>query len=978
MIPIYLTFEAFGPFPKKETIDFTQFQADRLFLISGQTGSGKTTIFDAITFALFGEASGSMRQSDSFKSDFADYKTTCFVEFCFFVKGKKYVVRREPIQMKLKRNGNISKENSVATLTLENNSIISGTTTVDRYVTALLGITAEQFKKIVLLPQGEFRKFLSDDSAEKQKILRQIFGTKIFDDFIERLRFIANESKSQLEHTVTVYQTLCNNIQWLENEDVKNKATASIMDISYILSLLKEHNEQLKQQISNHQVQLESLQREKDNLNLPYYIELNKQFDQLEQAQKTLFQLHQKSEAMNTLKNKIQKMTLVKEQLSLFQTIESVKQQEIHLTQQKQSCLAEINNQEKTGNELEQKREKNKQQQQEIPSIIREIEKQKQNLLQYQEYLTTQAQYQTLLEKQSNLLQNQKTQAISLSYAKQHEKQCELLEQINQCNVLLMKLQQHKKSLEELFVAKKAYQQVFHQFIEGQAAILATDLKENQPCPVCGSLAHPHLAKSHNKLISQETLNQYKQNYDTIIQQVESLQADCTSRLNVFEFIQKPFSSEKAITFITNKLSMLHEQENEISGNLSELSLSFNISNKSLTSQNIEQKLSQLDTDLALIAQEIAQISDKLLPLNKTFESSQSNGQSFAIEIEKLEQKVLDIQNFAAQYETQLQEHIAQYERIKETLVQTELQLQTTKNTISEKEKVFHEFISKHHISLEQFHDIIEELPSLSNMQARLSDYEKDCSVQTALLSSLKQQLNGKSPVNLSALQVKASEIDEQIEKQNHTYLSFSAVFQNNQIIEQKIQKCYDTYNKQSILHAKQNKLFEVANGKYSDRVNFERFVLASYFDQVIENANIRLNQMTASRYTLMRRTEKEKGNKSSGLSLEVFDSYTGKSRHVNTASGGESFKFALSLALGLADIISQNSGGIELNTLFIDEGFGSLDSNSLDSAIECLEQLRNSGRYIGIISHVSELKEKISSKIIIIQHPTGSYISEN
>ncbi len=314
-------------------------------------------------------------------------------------------------------------------------------------------------------------------------------------------------------------------------------------------------------------------------------------------------------------------------------------------------------------------------------------------------------------------------------------------------------------------------------------------------------------------------------------------------------------------------------------------------------------------------------------------------------------------------------------ERTLEAKQQMNEQLIVITKEMEQREINFNHSLYQAEMDITTFLSLKELLININAMQDSLAQYKNAISIKSALMESLKKQLEGKEPVDLLILKEKIDIIDSEIEQMNKQYLTFSSALSTNHDIINKLKDSQKKYQDLNSKFATINKLFEVANGKYSDRINFERYVLASYFNDVIMNANLRLEKMTSSRYTLIRRAEKEKGNKSSGLALDVFDTYTGKSRHVNTLSGGESFKIALSLALGLADIISQNSGGIELNTMFIDEGFGSLDSNSLDSAIACLNDLRASGRYIGIISHVSELKEKISSKIIVVQQPTGSYI---
>ena len=243
------------------------------------------------------------------------------------------------------------------------------------------------------------------------------------------------------------------------------------------------------------------------------------------------------------------------------------------------------------------------------------------------------------------------------------------------------------------------------------------------------------------------------------------------------------------------------------------------------------------------------------------------------------------------------------------------------------------------------------------------------------VIENLSPQLEGAVYADLEQMQREKDELLQRIREREEEYSQLKFRRRSNEEAYHKLTSLWHGCEKLHMEYQERQKLYDTAGGKRNGKISFERYVLAAYFSDVIAMANLRLEQMTNSRYTLNRRKEKEKGNRLSGLSLEVFDANTGKSRHVNTLSGGESFKISLCLALGLADTISQNSGGIELNTMFIDEGFGSLDQASLENAVECLNDLKLSGRYIGIISHVSELKEKIPAKLLIKTGPQGSGI---
>lgn len=846
MIPILLEFEAFGPFVARQVIDFTEYQNDRLFLITGNTGAGKTTIFDAISFSLYGQASGCVRQSDSFKSDFANNSTLCYASFTFIVRGKSYTVYREPIQIKLKRGGKLIKDSSTATLKLEDGSIISGCANVDHYIETLLGLNSDQFRKIVMLPQDEFRRFLTDDSNEKQRILRKIFSTKLLDDFTEQLRVNAASIKSEVEQLQASCNVLVDTICSLGNDEIQTQKKSKFVDIPYLITILAEHNDAIIEMDSQKLSALSTINMQRDALNLPYYKEINNSFAQLERLKTELYELeecHEQFVQTQVLIGKLQSAQVI-----------------LPIYDGRRRLLADI-------------------------ELI------KNRLIQYQQDIQEYA-----------ATANSYSQLIVLS-----EKSNEVAEEIKSDLLLIEKLNRYKKLLDAFLKSKEVYQRKFHSFINGQAFLFSVTLKDNQPCPICGSLVHPNPASDNGESVSKVQLDSAKNNYEKSAQQVESIIAECRQLIKQKAIFAEFDNLVDYIPFVEQNSNELLLKQNELLAKINHLPIK-----KSLLKSPSQQQLDKLNAQLERGNEAINQNSDLLLLLK-----------------DKL------------------------------TVANTQLEIAFSDNSMDEDELI----------------KLALKVDTIGALVKKVNAHNDDITAKKAQISALNQQLRNKSPVNLTALQEQSEQYSLQIKAIENEHIAlFSALTTNEDCLE-RLKKNHAILVKKSATFADVNKIFEVANGKYSDKLNFERYVLATYFDCVINNANLRLEQMTNSRYTLFRREQKEKLKKASGLSLDVFDAHNGKSRHVNTLSGGESFKVALALALGFADIISQNSGGIELNTMFIDEGFGSLDSESLDNAIDCLHQIRLNGRYIGIISHVSELKEKITSKIMVKQCPTGSTI---
>lgn len=979
MIPIRLEFEAFGPFPKKQIIDFTKLENDRLFLISGQTGSGKTTIFDAITFALFGQASGSTRQSDSFKSDFADISTICYVEYEFIIKGHRYIVKREPIQIRLKRNNNLVKENSTATLTFDNGEIITGPVMVDKHIEQLLGINADQFKKIVMLPQGEFRKFLSDDSSEKQKILRKIFSTKIFDDFTEQLRINTSKVKSNLDVLLTQNETLIDSISWISDFDyseIKGKIYESKNDIDFVIDNLSKFNKQIKDNLEKEKIDLDKLNKEKQDINLPFYEQINKKFDDLDKTQNEYNLLKTKKDEILNLQNKLLKVKWAKDIYPTYTFIENTKRHINVINDKLKDYKIKIKENTEAIKEKENEYKQIKELKNNIPLYIKRVEEIKyiQGILKEIDLINNEIK--NLNKNYANKINNLKSVEYYYKYSLLNQ-ECEEYKNKNiQFKELETNILNYQGLTKEYLKIKNYYKEIFNSFINGQASMLANGLKDDSPCPVCGSLVHPNKAVSNGENVSQENLDKAKNDYEKITRLLESSLATCKQLISSLELEERKDNIIDYLPIVIKKLSLNDKKINEILNQIDLINLRQDLANiKPIPKpESIQKKVNEIEKTILIITQNK---ENKSLQLETLQNKTQTNVSIVELQKEKIkiENDIQLINDKSQTLENILKSLSSANERALEAEQQMNNQIKDLQTDLNLKKEEFDNLLIKENMKLDKFMLLIQSINQIDEMQIFITNYNNDISIKKALIESLENELKQQTKVDLSNLQEKVLNLDEEIKSKNEKYISYFSAFNKNKEIILKLKSAQKKYQELSLQYASINKLFEVANGKYSDRVNFERYVLASYFNDVIINANIRLEQMTSSRYSLMRRIEKEKGNKSSGLALDVFDTYTGKARHVNTLSGGESFKIALALALGLADIISQNSGGIELNTMFIDEGFGSLDSNSLDSAVEALNELRTTGRYIGIISHVSELKEKIPSKIIVMQQPTGSYI---
>lgn len=863
MIPLKLTLSAFCPFAEEQTIDFTEFENDRIFLITGDTGSGKTSIFDAIAYSLYGAASGSLRQTDSFKSQFAAQNDLCFVEFEFILKNKKYIVRREPAQLKLKRGGNYSESPPTALLTYENGDTISGITAVNAAVEELFGINCDQFKKIVMLAQGEFRRFLLDGADEKQIILRKIFGTQNLNNFTEAIKSDTFKIKREIEDISIKIATLIQTLVLLPSTPLFEAAASETPDCNRVLKLLSESLYSDESAIKGYNSRLEAIEAEIKSHNEFLSICKTKQ-----DAQKQLDELlNEKPELEKTLLKVKKSYQEAKAALALLPK-NAVKTQEL------QQALKQITLRDSLFSEIDELKAK-----------------QKKNIAKFK--LQTAALEKITLTEKAELIQAKLVQ---------HKNALSLISQYNSAIALYSKI-------------GSDYKTAMNCFLDGQAYSLAAKLEGGVPCPVCGSTEHPSTAKPPDRIIEKKELEAFKTKYELALSDSERLQALCNEALQSLEISSDNFL--KADGLIKSNIERLSQEAAALQDELSQSEFTENVA--VTDKESVREALNRLETELAVLTERQKNAEATLKGLAVPERSR--------IEIEA------EIEQLAAQAESVNKA----FERSDKAQALSEKKLTQLNHSIT---------LLKQTVSDSQKH---------AQAIAKAQKISLDEAAAAERLEELKLELNS---INAA---------------KNEVSIRYSA----NSSAFEKLEGAAKAQAALAEKYGRYSKICDVATGRFSDRVDFERFILTTYFDEILQNTNIRLEEMTNSRYTLKRRLEKEKRSKASGLALEVFDAYTGASRHVNTTSGGESFILSLCLALGLADIVSQNAGGIELNTLFIDEGFGSLDSNALDLAIDCLEKLKASGRYIGIISHVAELKERIPQKINVTRFAQGSRITQ-
>lgn len=1055
MRPLKLTISAFGPYAGEQYIDFTRLN-EQIFVISGPTGAGKTTIFDAISFALFGEASGSSRDRDSLRSDFALPETETYIELEFELRGKTYKIRRSPQQEQKKLRGEgYTIRTADAELLLPDDTLVTKIVNVDDKINELLGINKAQFKQIVMLPQGEFRKLLEADSSERELIFRKIFGTEGFAEIQRRLEDESRELYKSVHDIKTQIDTHIKHVDTGEDQVLEGLRAAKNINVVLFIEKLKETAGLDSSTIETLNSRLQLLAKKQGSVKeeIAKAAEINKKLankKQLEAEYSTaVSRLEEFREKEMNLELSRKALPIAEVDGQLKKATQSILLKTGQLEQAKQkvqSCSREFEAAQQQFNTQKEKEPVRKKYETELTLLNNMLPR----VIQYEKSIKTLEaatrkgnEIKQELDRTQSLLQHAK-----VSYREQEEKlrslyaaeteSIRLDREISANRKLLVELDSIKKLIEACFEQNGLYdsgklsfegfdleyvsfrnrlEQEEDNYLRGQAGLMAKTLQDNCPCPVCGSTEHPAPAALPANITDQEQLKVLKQQFAVLSEQrteklkglselngnLESKRLEIMNRLAALEEGILP-SAAFEVAGLADTGSVLNRMEKTM-GQINKKGTALKAETLALkdmfrVKNELVQNRASFENTYKETADGITKLEETLKELNErrtvvSEEVSRARTEVAAIEqevpgdmraISKLNAAAEAVKSAVAEMETSLANAERSQEQTRQALSNAERELAVTvtslKESVKEKDSLEELLVEKlkdaefkdypHYASMkktqeelaflqEDINSYYQKLKSCKDMLAHLEEETKDMGIQdVSILEQDYQKL-----------------LKDQNELQEKLNIVFSRYSNNVKTLEQlekimvRLQELEKKYN---II----GELSRIAKGDNPQRLTFERYVLAAYFDEIIMAANLRLEKMTGSRYLLQRKEDKSKGRAQQGLELEVFDNYTGKSRHVKTLSGGEGFKASLALALGLADVVQSYSGGISLDTLFVDEGFGSLDPESLDSAIQCLVDIQKTGRLVGVISHVVELKERIKSVLEIVSKKEGSFANFN
>lgn len=1048
MKPLKLKISAFGPYAKEQFIDFTTLN-EQIFVISGPTGAGKTTVFDAISFALFGEASGSSRDRDSLRSDFAEAGTETFVELEFELRGKVYKIRRAPQQEQKKLRGEgYTLRNADAELLMPDGTLITKIINVDESINQLLGINKSQFKQIVMLPQGEFRKLLESDSSDREVIFRKIFGTEDFAEIQKRL----DEDRAGLEKSghdlKTQIATHINHLDVGEDQTLSELRNTQNINIAQFITCIEQLMQKDRSIIDEIKAELHEMTKEQGLLQkeITRCTEVNKKLSDKEKTKQQCEALKSREddflekEKILEYARKTLPISEVDEQCRKVEKALKIKAGELELAKQElEKRNAEFKNTQESLNTYISFEPEIKKHETELALLEKMLPK----VIQYDKGLrqleAVREQYNKLSGEQEKalkeleinkdlevmhteklkLLYTTETECISLE--RQISENTKLLKELDGIRKLIGVCQEEISSLENERAGFTSFEKDFCEFrnclelmednyIRGQAGILAKTLIEKSPCPVCGALDHPKPAEMPSYIPTEEQIRDKKSEFSKLAElrteksksisqlngSAESKRQEILSRLNALdasvinydniEIVEKG-RFETVLANINTTGSKLKEKTVELKAQYK--------SKKEFTDKKstLEKEHTEIKDRLKVLEESIQSLTGKKSGIIEEITRLQTEAQAIENEISedirsasklkaRIEEQKAKINKYREQYEQFKKLHEASREAVsnaeKEVAVKVS-SIEDGRKEYATLEKLLKEKLEySNFLDYEQFLSMKKTQEEIDILQQDINTYYQNLKSIIDLYRRIDEETKGLEAQDIVMLNAHYAELEkkQQVLQEQHNIV-FSRFDNNSKTIKQlmvTIEKLKQLEEKYAII----GKLAKVAKGDNPQRITFERYVLAAYFDEIIIAANHRLTRMTGSRYYLKRKEEKGKGRAQQGLELEVFDNYTGKARHVKTLSGGEGFKASLALALGLADVVQSYSGGISLDTLFVDEGFGSLDPESLDGAIECLTEIQKTGRLVGVISHVPEIKERIQSVLEVIPNKEGSYVSFN
>lgn len=924
MKPLKLTMSAFGSYAGKNVIDFTG-QQQGIFLITGDTGAGKTTIFDAITYALYNQTSGGERNGNMMRSQYAQPEAETYVELEFLYRGQTYRVRRNPDYKitKTLKNGKIREQkvpHSVE-LTLPDGTVFpEKKNATDAKIIEILGLTADQFSQIVMIAQGDFLKLLYTKSDERKMIFSKLFRTDIYWKIQENLRRKSMEMDERIQENDRAFEQ--------EKSRIIPLPESEELPLDELVERLRERVKDALKEQNLRRANVEEL-----NKKITKYEEINKLFVSLEKIRRTGKELEARQAESKERRQQIENArkadkVLVAEQQNLRQ------QQEVEQSAQAIAKMTETlaNDQEMFETLKTQQQEAEAKQKREAADIQKKMLALEQSFPSYEALQNARSE-----EQQAKKVWEDLGKISEESFHKKKAGIAALKEQQKRQEQVV---EQTKKNWEQTSLSAsesaKHYEHMYEAFLKEQAGILAENLSAGCPCPVCGSTVHPDPAKLSDHAVTELEVEQAKKTRAAAEEKRDlayaAFEAEKTEKQKLAQAVEK----EEADFVLAQTIAKQQRKEAE---------------QNYVSLQKIAEQIRE-----KLVYPSLAEAKKQYAAMQKALEAAEQ-------EIERKRQKVSEL---AEAMNTLKGQKLAEEENQK-----------TSKKLAAKTEKEYAKLLEKSgFVSEETYHLAILPERSRSKLEREEKEYESQCLRQQSEQKLLEKQVSGKTYTDTTELNEQLKAEKQALKEAEKTYMELHTAYENDRSV---LQNCAVYLEKGKKLESEDQvikSLSKTANGRLSGsaKIDFETYIQRQYFKQIIHEANKRLLTMSNHQFILKLKEEASTGRKTNeGLDLSVYSLVTDSERDVKTLSGGESFLAALAMALGLSDIVERSAGAIHPDMMFIDEGFGSLDAQSRQQAIEVLAELAGDSRMVGIISHVTELKEQIDRQLVVSRTDKGS-----
>ena len=924
MKPLKLTMSAFGSYAGKNVIDFTG-QQQGIFLITGDTGAGKTTIFDAITYALYNQTSGGERNGNMMRSQYAQPETETYVELEFLYRGQTYRVRRNPDYKitKTLKNGRIREQkvpHSVE-LTLPDGTVFpEKKNATDAKIIEILGLTADQFSQIVMIAQGDFLKLLYTKSDERKMIFSKLFRTDIYWKIQENLRRKSMEMDERIQENDRAFEQ--------EKSRIIPLPESEELPLDELVERLRERLKDALKEQNLRRANVEEL-----NKKITKYEEINKLFVSLEKIRQNGKELEARQVESKERRQQIENAlkadkVLVAEQQNLRQ--QQTVEQSVQAIAKMEETLT--NNQEMFETLKTQLQEVEAEQKREAADIQKKMLALEQSFPSYEALQNARSEEQQAKKVWEDLGKTSeesfhKKEAGIAALKEQQKRQEQVVEQ--------MKKNWEQTSLSASESAKH-YEHMYEAFLKEQAGILAENLSAGCPCPVCGSTVHPDPAKLSDHAVTELEVEQAKKTRAAAEEKRDlayaAFEAEKTEKQKLAQAVEK----EEADFVLAQTIAKQQRKEAE---------------QNYVSLQKIAEQIRE-----KLVYPSLAEAKKQYAAMQKALAAAEQ-------EIERKRQKVSEL---AEAMNTLKGQKLAEEENQK-----------TAKKLAAKTEKEYAKLLEKSgFVSEETYHLAILPERSRSKLEREEKEYESQCLRQQSEQKLLEKQVSGKTYTDTTELNEQLKAEKQALKEAEKTYMELHTAYENDRSV---LQNCAVYLEKGKKLESEDQvikSLSKTANGRLSGsaKIDFETYIQRQYFKQIIHEANKRLLTMSNHQFILKLKEEANTGRKTNeGLDLSVYSLVTDSERDVKTLSGGESFLAALAMALGLSDIVERSAGAIHPDMMFIDEGFGSLDAQSRQQAIEVLGELAGDSRMVGIISHVTELKEQIDRKLVVSRTDKGS-----